>query len=111
MPTFSMTGCVIRADAIDTSTLFQFTVTETTTNDEVDTISIAASGSFTPSFAQVATGTVLFIDASAPVDIQLNGNPAIQAKQLVLATTSITALVIENPSTTDPVTVRLVIGG
>jgi hypothetical protein len=111
MPTLSISGSVLRAETVTCSTITNLVITETVTTDEIDTITIPAGGSFTPSYDQSTPAKFVVIASDLPLTVDIGGG-VLELKNLVLSGTSIIAgsLVLYNPSVDAVATVRLILG-
>lgn len=80
--------------------------------DEIDTVTIAASGSYTAQFNQISNAAeFVLVISTETLDIELNGNSSIQSKTLHLTGGNISSLVITNTSADNAAIVRLILGG
>ena len=109
--TLAIIGSIVRATEIENRSLLRLSGTEVITADELSTISVAPTGTFVPSFAQVPTGSFLVIDADGPLDISIDGGDVVRAKQMYMSGSRVMGLTLTNPSTATPVILRLLIGG
>lgn len=109
--TLAIIGSIIRATEIETRSVLRLSGTEVITADELSTISIAPTGSFTPSFAQVPTGSFLLLDADGPLDVTIDGGAPVRAKQVYLSGARVQSLVLSNPNVSTAVILRFLVGG